>query len=64
MTAAQPATLGIPTIEALLAWTPAADPFFVFNRAGVPLVPRPMATTRMLDCQGLDFAPYPPQGTA
>ncbi len=62
-TAAQPATLGIATVEDLLAWTPAADPFFVFNRASVPLVPRQIATTRMLDCQGLDLAPYPPQGT-
>jgi mannosyl-glycoprotein endo-beta-N-acetylglucosaminidase len=62
--AAQPATLGIATVEELLAWTPASDPFFVFNRASVPLVPRQIAVTRMLDCQGLDFAPYPPQGTA
>src|SRR5947209_1988393 len=62
-TAAQPVTLGISTVEALLSWTPDSDPFFVFNRANVPLVARTMAVTRMLDCQGLDFAPYPPQGT-
>lgn len=64
MTTAQPVTSGIATIDALLAWTPAADPFFVFNRAAVPLVPRSVGGPRMLDCQGLDFGPYPPQGSA
>ena len=60
--ATQPVTTGIASVQALLDWTPASDPFFVFNRASVPLVPRATSGARMLDCQGLDFAPYPPQG--
>lgn len=60
--AKQPVTSGIASVQALLDWTPASDPFFVFNRASVPLLPRPTSGPRMLNCQGLDFGPYPPQG--
>lgn len=61
----QPVTSGIADVQSLLTWTSQDDPFGPFNQATIPLRPRAgtPAGPLVLNCQGLDYAPFFPQGS-
>lgn len=61
-TATRPITAGIASVADMLAWTPSADPYAIFNAAIVPLAKRQPSGPLVFNCQGLDLPPYPPQG--